>query len=68
VQSSPKVIVNTIDDGVSGLLSIIKNHAIGNIIIVSIAIIIPPPKNNLNDRDKLRPLSSSNKLRKFQMH
>lgn len=68
VESSPNVIINSIEDGVSGKLSNIENHAIGNIITVLIAIMIPPPINNLYVRDNISPRCVSNLLRKLQMH
>jgi len=51
VESSPNVTVNSIDAGVSGSLLKIENHTNGNIIIVNMAIIIPPPINSLNIQD-----------------
>lgn len=59
---------NSIEDGVSGKLSDIENHAIGKIIIVIIVIMIPPPINNLNVLNNFSPRSVSNLLRKLQMH
>jgi len=55
VESSPNVTVNSIDDGVSGSLLNIENHTNGNIIIVNMAIIIPPPTNSLNIQDTFSP-------------
>lgn len=55
IESSPNFNVNSIDDGVSGLLLTIENHTNGNIIIVNINIIIPPPTNSLNFLDTFSP-------------
>jgi len=67
VESSPNVTVNSIDDGVSGLLSNIENHIIGNIIIINIASIIPPPTHSLNIQDTCIPRLLSNNSRKLFM-
>jgi hypothetical protein len=68
VESSPNLIINSIDDGVSGKLTDMENHAIGKIIIAIIVIMIPPPINNLNVLNIFSPRSVSNFLRKLQMH
>lgn len=67
VKSSPNVTVSSIDDGVSGLLSNIENHTIGNIIIINIPSIIPPPTHSLNIQDTCLPRLLSTKSRKFNM-
>lgn len=60
--------INFTEDGVSGVLSNIENQAIGNDITDSIAIIIPPPTNNFDFRDKFFPRSLSNKLQRLLIH
>jgi len=65
VESSPNVTVNSIDDGVSGSLLNIENHTNGNIIIVNMAIIIPPPTKSLNIQDTFLPRLLSTNSRKL---
>lgn len=60
--TSSNVIDKSIEDGVSGILDNMENHAIGNIITANITIKIPPPDNNLVFRDSFCPRSLSNVL------
>lgn len=55
VESSPNFTINSIEDGVSGSLLNIENHTNGNIIIVNMAIIIPPPISSLNIQETFSP-------------
>lgn len=68
VESSPNVTVNSIEDGVSGVLTNMENHAIGNIMIVDIAITIAPPINNLDGCGKGCPRLVSNRMRRLETH
>lgn len=55
VKSSPNLTVNFTEDGISGVLSNIEYHAIGNIMTVSIVMTITPPVNNFIDRGVFSP-------------
>lgn len=60
--SSPNLTVNFTEDGISGVLSNIEYHAIGNIMTVNIVMTIPPPVNNLIDRGAFSPRLVSIKI------